>query len=402
MKKILIFLLTAFVVINVLSINRIQSGIWQGKLQVKDRFAPFLFEVNSDSMQIILLNGTERVVLTGIKFTGDSLIIPVEAYDAVIKTSVTGDKMEGRFIKNFIENDPGILFKADYQIKNRFPVSHDPATKSIDGKWDVLFIWGKNDTTRNVGIFKSNEGNVTGSVLTNSGDLRFLEGNYTPGGVQLSAFSGLSPYLLEFTFVDENSFEGFFYTAKTKTRLKGIRNEKAGLGDPFSITKMKKGYEYLAFKLPGIDGKKISLNDEIYWNKVIVISILGSWCPNCLDEMSFLAPWYKANKSRGVEVLGLAFERKDELTYAQGTLSRLIQRFNTTYPILFGGKASSESIARALPEIEGFFSYPTTIFIDKSGKVRKIHTGFNGPATGLFYEEFQKEFNNLIDELLKE
>jgi thiol-disulfide isomerase/thioredoxin len=202
--------------------------------------------------------------------------------------------------------------------------------------------------------------------------------------------------------VDENSFEGFFYTAKTKTRLKGIRNEKAGLGDPFSITKMKKGYEYLAFKLPGIDGKKISLNDEIYWNKVIVISILGSWCPNCLDEMSFLAPWYKANKSRGVEVLGLAFERKDELTYAQGTLSRLIQRFNTTYPILFGGKASSESIARALPEIEGFFSYPTTIFIDKSGKVRKIHTGFNGPATGLFYEEFQKEFNNLIDELLKE
>lgn len=405
MKKFFFFLFVIVCFSNVNGANYLQKGIWQGKLQVKDQFAPFLFELkgtDQNSLQLVLMNGSERVELTGLKFIGDTLLIPVEAYDAVIKTSVAGDKMQGRFIKNYIENDPGIPFLADYQIKSRFVKPDSPTKILLDGKWDINFIWGKNDTTRNVGIFKSDDGIVTGSVLTNSGDLRFLEGNYTEKGVQLSAFSGLSPYLLEFTFTDENTFDGVFYTSKTKTRLKGIRNEKAGLGDPYSITKMKKGYEYLTFNLPGLDGKKVSLNDDIYWNKVVIISILGSWCPNCLDEMKFLAPWYAANRHLGVEVIGLAYERKDDFAYAQGTISRLINRFNTTYPILFGGKAGAESIARTLPGIDGFFSYPTTIFIDKSGKVRKIHTGFNGPATGMFYEEFQQEFNALVDELLRE
>ena len=42
----------------------------------------------------------------------------------------------------------------------------------------------------------------------------------------------------------------------------------------------------------------VSLQDERYKGKVVIVSILGSWCPNCLDEAEFLAPWYKANKQR--------------------------------------------------------------------------------------------------------
>ncbi len=44
---------------------------------------------------------------------------------------------------------------------------------------------------------------------------------------------------------------------------------------------------------------------------------------------------------------------------------------------------------------------PTTIFIGKDGKVKKIHTGFNGPGTGEHYERFRKEFDATIEELLK-
>jgi hypothetical protein len=68
--------------------------------------------------------------------------------------------------------------------------------------------------------------------------------------------------------------------------------------------------------------------------------------------------------------------------------------------VLFGGEVGKESIAGALPELDNFSSYPTTIFIDREGKVRKIHTGFNGPATGLFYQEFIKDFNAVVDSLL--
>ena len=47
-------------------------------------------------------------------------------------------------------------------------------------------------------------------------------------------------------------------------------------------------------------------------------------------------------------------------------------------------------------------SYPTTVIVDKTGKVRKIHTGFNGPATGDKYAEFKKEFEDFVNVLLNE
>jgi hypothetical protein len=118
--------------------------------------------------------------------------------------------------------------------------------------------------------------------------------------------------------------------------------------------------------------------------------------------MAFLAPWYEENKERGVEILGISFERKNDEAYARKAISQLRKRYNTGYPILFGGAVGKENVAGALPELDNFSSYPTTLFIDKLGKVRTIHTGFNGPATGLFYEEFIKEFNVLVNNLLGE
>jgi hypothetical protein len=103
-----------------------------------------------------------------------------------------------------------------------------------------------------------------------------------------------------------------------------------------------------------------------------------------------------------VEIIGLAFERKDDLNYAKSTLSRLINKYNVDYEILFAGQLGDATVQKVLPEIDKLSSYPTTFFIDKKGKVRKIHTGFTGPATGLFYEEFKKDFNSLIDSLLLE
>lgn len=126
---------------------------------------------------------------------------------------------------------------------------------------------------------------------------------------------------------------------------------------------------------------------------------MGSWCPNCLDENAFLAEWYKANHDRGVEIIGLAFERKNDFELARKSLTNLKTRLDIQYEILFAGQSGTESASKALPQLNGITSFPTTIFIDKKGNVRKVHSGFNGPATGKFYEEFKAEFNTLIDQL---
>jgi Peroxiredoxin len=383
----------------------LKDGIWRGQLSVKDNQAPFLFEVKNAKTQqatVILMNGEERVELKGVICRGDSVIIPIESYDAVIKAAVSGDKLQGRFLKNYIPSDPGVIFQAQFNNTNRFTSVPNPIDVPVDGKWDVLFVEDKGSTTHNVGIFKTKDHVVTGSILTNSGDMRFLEGIYTGTGVLLSAFAGLSPYLIELNFIGKDRFEGAFYTTRGKTKLIGTRNDKAGLADPYSLTKMKPGKETFSFKLPNIMGQQISLGDERYKNKVVIVSILGSWCPNCLDEMKYLAPWYKANNNRGVEIIGLSFERKDDFAYAKAAISRLKVKYGTEYEILFAGKVGEEATSKALPEVEKVSSYPTTIFIDKKGKVRKIYTGYNGPATGLFYDEFKDEFNKLIDGLLEE
>jgi peroxiredoxin len=385
--------------------GRWQDGLWRGELAVTDnKQAPFLFEIknaDTDSATVTLINGEERVFLTGGACTFGRVIIPVEAFDAVIKAEIAGDSMTGLFLKNYIENDEGIPFKAKRGETSRFEPDARPASFSIDGKWDIFFA-GQSDTIHNVGIFTTEKQIVTGSVLTGSGDLRFLEGIVAGESVKLSAFSGLNPYLFEIRFRDENTFEGVFYTAKSKTGLTGVRNDKAALDDAYSLTRMKPGFDRLHFQLPNRDGELVSLQDERYRGKVVIVSVLGSWCPNCLDEAKFLSPWYKANKDRGVEILGLAFERKDDLEYAKATVSRMKAANDIRYDILFAGKAAPATVAEVLPEIEHFASYPTTIFINKQGKVSKIHAGFSGPATGLFYREFQAEFNALVDALLAE
>ncbi|MCE5205969.1 MAG: TlpA family protein disulfide reductase [Porphyromonadaceae bacterium] len=384
----------------------LQEGTWRGELALAtDRTAPFLFEVKkqgTDSATFTLINGEERVELPGATFHGDTLIVPIVAYDAVLKGFVKGDRIEGKFIKNYVENDPGVTFTAVYGVTERFAPAVQPTTRKIDGKWDVLFVDESGDTTRNVGIFKTNGDIVTGSILTNSGDLRFLEGAYTGEGVQLSAFGGLSPYYIDLNFTADTLFEGTFYTTRGTTKLLGTKNDAAALADAYSLAGLKSGYETLSFSLPDLEGNTVSLSDERYKGKVVVVSILGSWCPNCLDEMAFLAPWYEENKGRGVEIIGIAFERKNDEDYAKKTIGQLKERYKTGYPILFGGAVGKENVAGALPELDNFSSYPTTLFIDKQGKVRTIHTGFNGPATGLFYEEFIKEFNALVDSLLEE
>jgi hypothetical protein len=77
------------------------------------------------------------------------------------------------------------------------------------------------------------------------------------------------------------------------------------------------------------------------------------------------------------------------------------KRFNITYTEIFGGLADKKAVAESFPALNTFLSFPTILFIDKKGNVDKIYTGFTGPATGAYYTQFIKEFNDEVDQLLK-
>lgn len=400
MKRLLtgIFILVMAIGCRVEAAGKLKDGRWYAEFLVKDHRIPFIFEVSGSGQLVTLVNGSEQVKLQGVTYRGDSVLIPVKDYDTQLSGVVRENTFKGVFKRLFSEADPGVPFEAVAGNKARFSAEGGPS-QSMKGRWDIRFI-SEQDTDKNVGIFDERDGILTGSVLTNSGDLRFLEGIVDQKGFKLSAFAGLSPYLIQGQFTDQDHFEGEFITSRQVQKIEGTRNAKAELDDPYKLTSLNEGYTTLGFKLPDLNGKMVSLSDPKFKNKVVIVSILGSWCPNCLDEMNYLSPWYKQNKDRGVEIVGLAFERKDDPAYVRQVLSNLIRKYDTDYDILFAGRLGTSS--KVLPEIDQLKSYPTTIFVDKKGKVRKIHTGFNGPATGLFYEEFKTDFNQLVDQLLNE
>jgi thiol-disulfide isomerase/thioredoxin len=182
-----------------------------------------------------------------------------------------------------------------------------------------------------------------------------------------------------------------------------VRNEKAKLPDAYSLTYLKPGDKKIAFTFPDINGKKVSLSDPQFKNKVVIVQMLGSWCPNCMDETSYLVNYYKKFHPKGVEIIGLAYERTTDFAKSKPTLQQLKNRFNITYPLLITGYTPGKGDPqKSLPMLADYKGFPTTIIIDKKGDVRKIHTGFSGPGTGAHYTEFVKEFEKLTGDLLAE
>jgi len=120
-----------------------------------------------------------------------------------------------------------------------------------------------------------------------------------------------------------------------------------------------------------------------------------------MDETKFYSNWYKKNKSKDIEFLGLAYENSTDFEYAKDRVEKMKRKLNVEYDFVIAGTSNKQSASESLPMLNEIMSFPTTIFLDKNGKVRKIHTGFSGPATGKYYEEFVDEFNTFIKDLLE-
>lgn len=222
--------------------------------------------------------------------------------------------------------------------------------------------------------------------------------------MKLSTFDGAHAFLFT-AEVNDSVINGMFYSGNHwKEPFVAKRNENFELPDADSLTYLKEGYDKVQFSFPDENGNMVSLNDKQFKNKVVLVQIMGTWCPNCLDESQFYANYYKTNSNEDLEIVALAFEYVNTKAKAFNNIKRLKENIGINYPVLLAqyGSSSKVKAQEKLPMLNHVLSYPTTIYIDKKGKVRKIHTGFNGPATGEKYIEFKLNFDNFINELLEE
>ena len=95
------------------------------------------------------------------------------------------------------------------------------------------------------------------------------------------------------------------------------------------------------------------------------------------------------------------FEEKD-LESSAYRMQRFINQTGAKYRFFYAGSRSKQNKEDVLYPFEGVVAFPTTVFIDKKGEMRTVHTGFSGPGTGKHYDELVKETIKIIEELLNE
>jgi thiol-disulfide isomerase/thioredoxin len=382
--------------------HQLKSGIYRASLHAQDGYKlPFIFEVEA-SKRLKIYNAEEVIEVDEITYRNDSVFITTPVFEGYFAAVFEGYNLKGQFIKE--SRDLVVDFEAEFNQDERFTANAEPK-QNVSGVWETLFSPEiAEDTYVAKGIFKQDNEKVTGTFRTTTGDYRFLEGVMDGDSLKLSAFDGAHAFLFV-AKVTDSTLRGMFYSGSHfKEPFTAKRNADFELPNTDTLTYLKEGYDTFAFSLPDAQGHMLSLSNERFKDKVVVVQIMGTWCPNCLDESKYYTEFYKANKDKDFEMVALAFEYAKTEAKAFDRIARLQNRLQIDYPILlaqYGGTDKAEA-QKKLPMLNHVLSYPTSIFIDKTGKVRKIHTGFNGPATGDKYLEFKAEFEGFIDLLLEE
>lgn len=386
----------------------LKSGMWRGVLTLNDSLElilPFNFYLtyHNDSAVMVIHNAEERIAVNEISYKGDSVIIRMPVFDSEFRCKLSGDTLlTGNWINHARIDKNIISFTGTYGETQRFDCPEMRDNSSFNGRWRCVFNPDMKDSTLAVGIFKQSGPSITGTFLTETGDYRYLEGSVFGKYMLLSGFDGSHAYVFHAEVMETGMIWGEFYSGihAHKTWI-AWKDSTFKLRNADSLTYLKPGSPKFNFSFPDIDGKNISLSDVQFKNKVVILQIMGSWCPNCIDETMFLSKFYDQYKSKGLEVVSLAFELSTDPEHAKHNLIRLKKKYNVGYDILLSGYLPKDA-DQALPMLNHIMSFPTTIFLDKNGEARKITTGYSGPATGAEYEKLVNETNRFVESLLKE
>ncbi|WP_411895546.1 peroxiredoxin family protein [Winogradskyella sp. A2] len=377
-------------------------GTYRAVLEVQDNEElPFNFEVTSPQT-LKIYNAEEVIEIDEVTYRNDSIFIMAPVFEGYFAGVFEGNHLKGSFIKESL--DRVVPFTAEFNNNNRF-IGTSEASQNVSGIWETVFSQGiTEDEYIAKGIFKQDGDKVTGTFRTTTGDYRYLEGVMDGDTMKLSTFDGAHAFLFT-AKVTDSTMEGNFYSGNHwKEPFVAKRNDNYELPSANDLTFLKEGYDSIDFTFPNTKGEMVSLKDDRFKDKVVIVQIMGTWCPNCLDESKYYAYFYNNNKDKDIEIVALAFEYAKTKEIAFNRINRLKSRIGIDYPILLAqyGSSDKEKAQEKLPMLNHVLSYPTSIFIDKTGNVRKIHTGFNGPATGEKYTEFKTEFEGFVSDLLEE
>jgi len=383
----------------------LQSGKWKGTLQRQDgHHIPFELEIEKQGRKHIfyIINDTERMKTEDIIVSKDSILIKMPVFESSFRVKVISkDSLNGVWIKGGSAKNLVMPFYAVSGV-SRFPKRAPGNLQQVAGKWKMEFTRADQTKRPAIGEFRQQGQQIKGSVLTPAGDYRYLVGTLAADSMFLSTFDGVHALFFAAKITSGELKGNYYSSASVPEPFVAVKDANVTLDPP--VTTLKEGASgFLDFSFKDLEGNTVSLKDNRFKNKVVILQLMGSWCPNCMDEMAFLSAYYRKNKHRGIEIIAMAYELSTDEARSRKSLKKFQQQFKVEYPMLITGVTvgDPQRTEKTLPQLTQIKVFPTTVFLDKTGKVNKINTSFYGPGTGTYHTEYKQEFEKTITKLLE-
>jgi thiol-disulfide isomerase/thioredoxin len=372
---------------------------WHGILHLPETTISFRLELDLSGAkpQGSFIVGDEKTPIPEISRDGDALTFSFSEYGAEMRATWDGGQLKGDYLRHRASGTKSFIFSASPDG----PPSQSRSVAAPTGTFQVVFEGQAPEETATVAsIWKEGPSAYYGTFIAPDGDYGLLEGVPTPQGIQFGRFTGWQAIAIDLK-LDGGNWSGTFHAAhndKPKPFTLQMGEWSAAEGKEAAMKKAKNPF---AFECTALTGETVRHTDDRFKGKALAVDIMGTWCHNCMDESPVLQELYTQYGKDGFEVVGLSFEIKDDVELGKKNLTLFKGRYGLTYPLLYCGSTDDANVDKRLKnQLDNFFAYPTTLFIDKKGKVQSIHSGFQGPGTGDRYPLQVKKLHELTQQAL--
>lgn len=369
------------------------GGKWDGTVVTAAARIPFRMEISESPARVCFFEDTEPVCSTSVRIEGAGLTALWDYLNSQLTLTASGGALAGTYVN--------LRTKRQIQIEARprqpvAPPSAPPA--DFAGEWEVHSA--NRPGPGNQLILRQFGTELKGTILRIDGDDGTLAGRIDGNHFAISHFSGDRPMLLEGTLASDGTIrlESGAQKLIALRPAQARRRDFAPPLDPMTFAHMRNPEERFHFSFKDLNGK--TYTEDTFAGKPYVVSITGSWCPNCRDEAPFLAELYRTYHPKGLEMAAFCFEAADDPTYAP--LRAFVRKFQIPFPTLLAGEYTGDVLNTAVPQIVNLAAYPTSIYVGKNGRVRAVHTGFPSAGSGEELERVQEEIRATIERMLAE